>query len=884
MALSFQEAEGCASIWYENGSSWSNVKLMVAFSRQFVHNVQKQYMELAGDDALSDDMIDTLPQVSLPVADIKYLQDILEIIRHANATQNGRESLAKFLLNNEYLKNLIPLVQMAEDLESLEDLHRLCDIMKQLIVLNDNSIIELMISDENVMGVVGALEYDSDFPTHKANHRQYLSDEHRFKEVVKIKDPQIRKKIKYTWRLQYLKDVVLARIIDDPTFSVLNSIIFFFQVDIVQHLQSNAPLLKELFSIFDAKNTDIKRKEDAVHFLQHCAAVSKSIQAPARGQLFANFIAHGLFGVIQFAIKHPGPSMRTTGIDILVALLDHDPVMIRSYMLKAVVEDRAPLTDTLIDLLHVETDLGVKNQLADAIKVLLDPQTPLQEAMNRDFIGKMKQMNPSRDQLKQEQLAQDHFDRSCQRLFKPLKSLTSRPLLANMGYQEVSLFCPLLEILTFFVRQHSLRSRHFILSEQLARCVSQLLSVPQKALKLTALKFFRTCTSLQDEFYMNQVTQNGTIGLILDIVLETMPRDNLLNSACLELFEFIKRENIKGMIMHVVDNYREKLEKITYVDTFQNLILRYEQMQGYNPEMEPTLFSQEDDSPGTARNNMRHGQSRWQGLKEMEPSEEEYFNTSDDEEEDQQMTPDHSITEEGFAAAQNGSGRRRSRLKDQVDEKSEWFQGLDESSNSVPVAVANSPLVRPLVDYPDDDDEEGTATIDTPSTISGQEAGKQIFTPDADTDSTSASPLSSNKHHRSLQPSPEITSSAAVAPPERLSEKRRREEDEDEDELGKLSSGVKRRSSSSSIRSSGSLKRKQGVVGMRGHGGTTVNANMKSEDGKEQESSSPPTGKENGKMRIAISLGSSTGAQKASSPTLGECDGNKTADDKENDP
>lgn len=28
---------------------------------------------------------------------------------------------------------------------------------------------------------------------------------------------------------------------------------------------------------------------------------------------------------------------------------------------------------------------------------------------------------------------------------------------------------------------------------------------------------------------------------ILNIVIETMPRDNLLNSACLEFFEFIKR-------------------------------------------------------------------------------------------------------------------------------------------------------------------------------------------------------------------------------------------------------------------------------------------------------------------------------------------------------
>lgn len=35
--------------------------------------------------------------------------------------------------------------------------------------------------------------------------------------------------------------------------------------------------------------------------------------------------------------------------------------------------------------------------------------------------------------------------------------------------------------------------------------------------------------------------KNKLFGPILNIVIETMPRDNLLNSACLEFFEFIKR-------------------------------------------------------------------------------------------------------------------------------------------------------------------------------------------------------------------------------------------------------------------------------------------------------------------------------------------------------
>jgi protein phosphatase-4 regulatory subunit 3 len=144
-----------------------------------------------------------------------------------------------------------------------------------------------------------------------------------------------------------------------------------------------------------------------------------------------------------------------------------------------------------------------------------------------------------------------------------------------------------------------------------------------------ALKFFRTLISLQDTFYQALMTHNNTFGLILDIVYETMPRDNLLNSACLELFEFIKRENIKPFILHVVEKYREKLENITYVDTFQNLILRYDQMQGYGAEADSTLFSQDD---GTPRRMPLNGQ-RWQGVKELDAAEEEYFNTSDDEDE-----------------------------------------------------------------------------------------------------------------------------------------------------------------------------------------------------------------------------------------------------------
>jgi protein phosphatase-4 regulatory subunit 3 len=103
---------------------------------------------------------------------------------------------------------------------------------------------------------------------------------------------------------------------------------------------------------------------------------------------------------------------------------------------------------------------------------------------------------------------------------------------------------------------------------------------------------------------------------------------------------------------------------------------------------------------------------------------------------------------------------------------------------------AASPVVKPLVDYPDDDEDENA--MDTKP-----EADETAQAEDATADISLETP--STPVSLSIQ-----------TPPERLSEKRRREE-EDDDELVKLTSGPKRRSSTSSTGSAGSQRRKRGM-------------------------------------------------------------------------
>lgn len=109
------------------------------------------------DDALSEDL-DSYHSIMLPAPELGNLPEIEHLMRAASMSQTGRDTLSRIVIRDDYVTKLIPLVTVAEDLESLPDLHRLCSIMKSLILLNDNTIIENVVTDPLILGVVGALE------------------------------------------------------------------------------------------------------------------------------------------------------------------------------------------------------------------------------------------------------------------------------------------------------------------------------------------------------------------------------------------------------------------------------------------------------------------------------------------------------------------------------------------------------------------------------------------------------------------------------------------------------------------------------------------------------------------------------------------------------
>ncbi|KAJ9112184.1 hypothetical protein QFC20_002365 [Naganishia adeliensis] len=305
----------------------------------------------------------------------------------------GREKTVEFVITNDYVRQMIKVFNDAEDMESLDDLHSLCTMMSTILSLNDNGLYEYLLQEDVFLGMAGIMEYDPDYPTYKASYREFLSEGSRFKEVVPITDDTVRAKIHQTYRLLYLKDVILARVLDDPMFNILNSLLFFNQIDIITHIASNDRFLTELFSGFKEsklKNAvmpgkpaptamgegvteeEIKRRKDVVALLHQLMLMGKQVQLQHRQQLYRTLIDRGLLFVCEWALKQEDQTVLNQIAEMLSIVIDHDVNAVRTHALREHAEKRKTIAEDMSSLMLSSSDLGLKSQMADAIRTLVD--------------------------------------------------------------------------------------------------------------------------------------------------------------------------------------------------------------------------------------------------------------------------------------------------------------------------------------------------------------------------------------------------------------------------------------------------------------------------------------------------------------------------------
>ena len=160
----------------------------------------------------------------------------------------------------------------------------------------------------------------------------------------------------------------------------------------------------------------------------------------------------------------------------------------------------------------------------------------------------------------------------------------SEPLLSNTikcepekdDFQTVQLLGLILELLSFCVEHHTYHIKNCIINKDILRRVLVLMKSSHKFLALCALRFMRKLIALKDEFYHRYMIKGNLFGPVIESYLNNKGRYNLLDSAILEMFEYIRVEDIKSLFTHIIETYGKILEEIDYVQTFKGLRNRYD--------------------------------------------------------------------------------------------------------------------------------------------------------------------------------------------------------------------------------------------------------------------------------------------------------------------
>ncbi|KAL7178268.1 hypothetical protein ACSBR2_031423 [Camellia fascicularis] len=653
LALSFQETTGCSYIW----DHICNVQRNLQFStlnNETYHSVNSELREL-------------------PAVELSTLPLILKTVVGSGIADQIR--LAELILiDQDFFRKLMDLFGICEDLKNIDGLHMIFKIVRGIIFLNSPQIFEKIFGDELIMDIIGSLEYDPDIP-HVQHHRNFLKEHVVFKEAMPIKSLLVLSKIHQTYRIGYLKDAILPRVLDDAIIANLNSIIHSNNATVVSLLKDDSTFFQELFAKLRLSTTSAESKKNLVLFLHEFCSLSKSLQMVQQQRLFRDLVNEGIFDIMAEVLQSQDKKLVLIGTDILILFLNQDPNLLRSYFAR---QEGILLFGLLVKGMITDFGDDMHCQFLEILRSLLDSYT---SGTQRETIIEI---------FYEKHLGQliDVITSSCppNGMGQSVsKSVGSNGSIENQIRAKPEILLNICELLCFCVFHHSYRIKGNFLLNNMVDKVLFLTRRREKYLVVAAVRFFRTLISrnVNDEHLMHHIVKNNLLKPIVEAFICNGNRYNLLNSAVLELFEYIRKENLK-ILKYLVDSFWDQLVKFENLVAIHSLKVKYEQsLENSGPKSSIDVLEPRKRIDERA----------------LEKEEEDYFNEDSDEEDSASASMSRSPSAQAQPVLSNGSAA------------------------SCPSLSSRSGGLGGLVDYDDDEDDEDYKPPPKQSEISDGDEG-----------------------------------------------------------------------------------------------------------------------------------------------------------------
>ncbi|CAL4950009.1 unnamed protein product [Urochloa decumbens] len=652
LALSFQEAAGCSYIWehicdIQRNLQFSNLGALEVGPRQASESLEASRIMHSNDDSFRSANGEFR---ELPPVELSNLPFILKTVLEGGITDQIR--VAELITQDrDFFPKLVDIFRTCEDLENLDDLHMIFKLVKGIILLNSSSIFDKIFSDEFILDIIGALEYDPEVPRVQ-KHRAFLKDHVVFKEAIHIENVSVVSKIHQTYRIGYLKDVILPRILDDATLASLNTMIHTNNASVISLLKDDAHFIRQLFARMRSSDISMESKRELVLFLHEFCTLSKSLPLVQQLRLFRDLSGEGVFEIISDVLQSHDRKIVSAGTDILILFLNQDPNLLRSYIVQQ---------EGLLGLLvkGMVTDFGEEMhcQFLEILRILMDSFT--MSGAHRDVIIEIF-YERHLDYLV------DAIASSC-----PPRSIsrsTSNFVGAGRNGEghriKPEILLNVCELLCFCVVHHPYKIKCNFLMNNAIEKILALTRRRERFLVVAAVRFMRTIISRNDEHLIRHVVKFNLLKPIIEVFVENGDRYNMLHSGVLELLEYMRKENIKVLVIYVMESFWDQLAKFERFVTIQAFKLKYQQ------SAEPRFNVSVPDMRKKAEQ------------RGLEKEEEDYFNEDSDEED-------------------SGNGRRAKHAQNQHTKAK-----VPNGSEADNLEGASRPKSAGLVDYDDDDDED----------------------------------------------------------------------------------------------------------------------------------------------------------------------------------
>ena len=463
--------------------------------------------------------------------------------RETNLTLNPNNS-------NESIKEIIDSSVNNKNINQqlTETIKYIFNIFKNLVLIGNRELLELLFDDECYLITFGAFEHDMQ-SSNIVPHRKYFKEIVKFKNPLNIQDKLLLKKIHQNIRLTYLRDTAFNRLIDDNTNKLINTIIQMNHTDIIQFFMNNKEYLNILFS--QLQSEDILIKKDSILFLSELISCSKNV---AQSKISFNelLISNGILPILSKLIEDTPQNIinsktnevketiNINAVEILISILNAVPFLIRQYL----IDNEGQMLQQLTNLILYHDNFGVKSEVCQIFKTLIES--------NGEPYDKKKFFNST-------------IDAFISFIISPL------------DYQNKNDVCStiqiIIEIIMAWINNMGFDSQFWLEQNQINSAIIKLLKEKNKIINIYTIKLLKVIFENCEHSISIKILNNELCKLLIDILSQNIKKNNLISSCLLNFLDSISQNDI--YILNIIMNYSSDFF-YNNKEYFKNIILRYE--------------------------------------------------------------------------------------------------------------------------------------------------------------------------------------------------------------------------------------------------------------------------------------------------------------------